>query len=701
MTDLAAAHPRPALSDELGGASSVPVVPAAELAPVGIDVAAATTLRFLAADAVELARSGHPGLPMGMATAAWVLWSRHLRFDPTDPGWPDRDRFVLSAGHGSMLLYALLHLSGYDLPLTELRRFRQWGSATPGHPEYGHTPGVETTTGPLGQGLANAVGMALAERMLAARYNAEDAECAVVDHRTFALCSDGDLMEGVSAEAASLAGHLGLGRLAVLWDDNGVTIDGPTRLAWSENVLARFAACGWHTARVDDGEDVAALEEALATAVAEEGRPSLLAVRTRIGYGAPTKEGTPAAHGAPLGPDELAAAKARFGWPEEGFFVPDEVRAVFAQLVGRGRSTHRAWTRRRTAWAAEHPDRAADWDRAVSRRAPDDALDALPCFEPGTSVATRAASGAALAGLAGRMAELVGGSADLAESTQVVLPGEPVSADAYGGRSICFGVREHAMAAIANGLSLHGGLRPVISTFLVFSDYLRPALRLSALMGQPVVYVFTHDSIGLGEDGPTHQPVEHLAGLRAVPNLAVVRPADGNETAEAWALALVRTEGPTALVCSRQGLPVLTPPEERGWLAAAGARVVRSGGARPALVLVATGSEVATCLRAADILEGRGRPVQVVSMPWRERFLELAPEERRAVLPPGVPPLVVEAASPQGWEAVSGERGLVRGLRRFGVSAPGGEALSGLGFSAEAVADTAVRLLEDGEERNA
>ena len=700
MTDqLAASHPRAALADKASGASSGPVIGAADLAPVGVDATVAATLRFLAADAVELARSGHPGLPMGMATAAWVLWSRHLRFDSSDPGWPDRDRFVLSAGHGSMLLYALLHLSGYDLPLAELRRFRQWGSATPGHPEYGHTPGVETTTGPLGQGLANAVGMALAERMLAARYNAGDE--AVVDHRTFALCSDGDLMEGVSAEAASLAGHLGLGRLVVLWDDNEVTIDGPARLAWSEDVLARFAAYGWHTTRVDDGEDVAGLEEALAAGLAEEDRPSLLAVRTRIGYGAPTKEGTSAAHGAPLGPDELAAAKARFGWPEEPFFVPDEVRAAFAKLVSRGRSTHRAWEHRRATWAAERPDLAAEWDRILRRRTPDDALDALPRFEAGTSVATRKASGAALAGLAERVPELVGGSADLAESTQVALPGEPVAAGAYGGRTVCFGVREHAMAAIANGMALHGGLRPVVSTFLVFSDYLRPALRLSALMGQPVVYVFTHDSVGLGEDGPTHQPVEHLASLRALPNLAVVRPADANETAEAWALALTRTAGPTALVCSRQNLPVLTPAEKQGWLATAGARIVRPGGQCPALVLVATGSEVATCLGAADILDGRGQPARVVSMPWREQFLELGPEDRRAVLPPGIPRLVVEAASPQGWEAVAGERGGILGLRRFGASAPGPEALSGLGFSAEAVADAALRLLEEGETRDA
>jgi transketolase len=701
----------------------------ADLAPAAgdLDGRAALTLRMLAADAVETARSGHPGLPMGMATAAWVLWSRHLRFDPTDPAWPDRDRFVLSAGHGSMLLYALLHVSGYDLPLSELRRFRQWGSATPGHPEFGHTPGVETTTGPLGQGIANAVGLALAERMAAARYNAAGEE-PVVDHRTFVICSDGDLMEGVSGEAASLAGHLGLGRLVVLYDDNGITIDGETHLAFTEDVGARFAAYGWHVTRVVDGEDVVALEAALAEALAEEDRPSLVPVCTTIGFGAPTKAGTAAAHGAPLGPEELAATKVRFGWTEEPFVVPPDVGAAFARLAAAGRDRRCAWEARWATWAARHPQLAADWDRALARALPEGALDALPGFEDGASLATRAASGRVLSALAERIPELVGGSADLAESTNVALPGPPVRAGDYGGRVLHFGVREHAMAAIANGLALHGGFRPVVSTFLIFSDYLRPALRLSALMGQPVVYVFTHDSVGLGEDGPTHQPVEHLAALRAVPNLAVLRPADARETAEAWAVALARTDGPTALVLSRQALPVLPPhpastaggpesastaggpesastaggpesastaggPAPHGWLAARGARVVRAGGGYPDVVIVATGSEVALSLAAADLLDETQVAARVVSMPWRERFEELDPTDQEALLPYGVPRLVVEAASPQGWREVTGDRGRIHGLRRFGASAPGSVALAGLGFSPEAVAAAALELL--------
>jgi transketolase len=656
-----------------------------------LDERAALTIRMLAADAVETARSGHPGLPMGMATAAWVLWSRELRFDPSDPGWPDRDRFVLSAGHGSMLLYALLHLSGYGLPLAELRRFRQWGSATPGHPEFGHTPGVETTTGPLGQGIATAAGLALAERMTAARYNVAGEE-PVVDHRTFVLCSDGDLMEGVSGETASLAGHLGLGRLIVLYDDNGITIDGPTSLAFTEDVPARFAAYGWHTSRVDDGEDVAGIELALKEALADTERPSLIAVRSTIGYGAPTKAGTSACHGAPLGPEELAATKARFGWPSEPFFIPGEVAEVFSGLAAAGRGHRTAWERRRATWAARHPDLAQEWDRQLSGRLPDRALEDLPDFDAGTSLATRVASGRVLAALSGPVPELVGGSADLAESTNVAFPGAPVGPGAFGGRTIHFGVREHAMAAMANGLALHGTFRPVVSTFLVFSDYLRPALRLSALMAQPVVYVFTHDSVGLGEDGPTHQPVEHLAALRAIPNLAVLRPADAPETAEAWAMALGRTEGPTALILSRQPLPVL-PPSPAGWLALQGARVVRTGSGPPDLVLVATGSEVSLCRAAADRLEEDGVSVSVVSMPWRERFLALDPAVRHRLLPPGVPRLVVEASARQGWAEVAGDGGSVHGLDRFGASAPGAVALTELGFSPGAVTSAARALL--------
>jgi transketolase len=669
----------------------------ADLAPAAddLDGRAALTLRMLAADAVEEARSGHPGLPMGMATAAWVLWSRHLHFDPTDPAWPDRDRFVLSAGHGSMLLYALLHLLGYELPMAELRRFRQWGSATPGHPEFGHTPGVETTTGPLGQGIATAVGLALAERMAAARCNVPGEE-AVVDHRTFVVCSDGDLMEGVSGEAASLAGHLGLGRLVVLYDDNGITIDGDTSLAFTEDVPARFAAYGWHTSRVGDGEDVAELEAALDAALAETERPSLIAVRTTIGYGAPTKAGTSSAHGAPLGREELAGTKARFGWPDEPFFVPRDVADVCSHLGAAGTERRVDWETRRAAWSVRHPELAADWTRALAGGLPEGALGDLPRFAEGASIATRVASGQVLAALGERIPELVGGSADLAESTNVALPGTAVGPGDFAGRVINFGVREHAMAAIANGLSLHGGFRPVISTFLVFSDYLRPALRLSALMDQPVIYVFTHDSVGLGEDGPTHQPVEHLAALRAVPNLAVLRPADAHETAEAWAVALARTEGPTALVLSRQALPVLPPPPSCS-LTLRGARAVRNGDASSDVILVGSGSEVALCVAAADRLAGMGISARVVSMPWRERFLELHRADREVLLPAGVPRLVVEAASPQGWAEVGGERGRVYAIARFGASAPGPVVMAELGFSVEAVTAAALELVTGAE----
>jgi transketolase len=657
-----------------------------------VDLRAVTTLRLLAADVVEHASSGHPGLPMGMAAPAYVLWTRIMRHDPRWPQWPDRDRFVLSAGHGSALLYGLLHLCGYSVSLEDLKAFRRWGSRTPGHPEYGATPGVETTTGPLGQGLATAVGLALAERMAAARLNRPGAPV-VVDHRTFVLCSDGDVMEGLSHEAASLAGHLGLGRLVVLYDDNRVSIDGPTTLALSDDVVARFSAYGWQVAVVPDSEDLDELERALLVALADQQRPSLLVVQSRIGFGAPTKEGTAAAHGAPLGPEELDAAKRRFGWPSAAsFHVPPEVRLRFAEVAEAGARHSAAWRARHAAWATAFPELAAEAERIAARELPGGLVDGIVAAT-GEAVATRAASARVLAAIAERLPELVGGSADLTESTGLALGGPPVAKGAYGGRRVHFGVREHAMAAAANGLALHGGFRPVVSTFLVFSDYLRPALRLSALMGLPVVYVFSHDSVAVGEDGPTHQPVEHLAALRALPGLAVLRPADAFETVECWRAALERRDGPTALVLSRQALPVLGPAPA-GFVAAEGARVVRDAPERPDVVLLGTGSEVSVSLAASSLLAERyGVAARVVSVPWRERFVALEPQARAAFTPAGIPCLVVEAGVAMDWPAPVGSRVQVLGIDRFGASGPGSEVLERLGLGPERVAEAAAALV--------
>jgi transketolase len=639
---------------------------------------------MLAVDMVEAAGSGHPGLPLGAAPMAWAVWSRFLRHDPARPGWPDRDRFVLSAGHGSALLYALLHLFGYGLTVDDLRRFRQLGSRTPGHPEHGHTPGVEVTTGPLGQGVAHAVGLALAERMAAARFDTPGGE-PIVDHRTFVLCSDGDLMEGVSGEASSLAGHLGLDRLVVLWDDNRVSIDGDTALAFGEDVCTRYRAYGWGVLEVDAGNDVEAVAAAVDAALADPGRPGFIRVRTTIGFGAPTKAGTASAHGAPLGPDEVTGLRRRYGWPRAPFAVPDDVRARVARLAAGGAAQRRRWEARVGEWSAAHPALAAEWARRTAPQVHAAALDGWPPFEPGTSLATRTASGRVLAALSAGVPGLVGGSADLTESTCTALGGPPVAAGAYGGRRIHFGVREHAMAAICNGIALHGGFRPVASTFLVFSDYARPALRLAALMRQPVVHVYTHDSVGLGEDGPTHQPVEHLAALRAIPGVAVLRPADANETVEAWRTALARGDGPTVLALSRQALPVL-PPAEPGWIGRRGARAVHRPERGPEAVVVGTGSEVALALEAAVVLEGEGIPVTVVSMPWRERFLALDAGAREAILAPGVPVVVVEAGAGQGWEAIAGPGGALVCLDRFGVSGTGAAVRTALGFHAAHVA---------------
>jgi len=660
-----------------------------------LDTRTINTIRFLSADAVEAAQSGHPGTPMALAPVAYVLWTRHLRHSPADPDWPNRDRFVLSAGHASMLLYSLLHLTGYDLSMEEIKNFRQWDSETPGHPEAHLTEGVETTTGPLGQGFANGVGMALAERVLADEFNTD--EHPIVDHHTYGICSDGDLMEGVSHEAASLAGHLGLGKLVYLYDDNRITIDGSTDLAFSEDVEGRFEAYDWHVQRVDDAKDLDAVDEALTKAKAETDRPSLIVVRSHIGYGSPNKQDTAAAHGKPLGAEELRQTKENLGWPtDETFYVPDEVYNHMREAVDRGADRTQEWDARFRAYAEAHPEKAAEYDRWMNRRLPKDWEEVLPTFEAGQQMATRKASGLTLNDLAPKAGYLVGGSADLTGSNKTDVPGRSdFQADNPGGQYFRFGVREHTMAGMSNGMALHGGLQPYAGTFLIFSDYLRPSLRLSALMEQPVVYVFTHDSIGLGEDGPTHQPIEHLMALRAIPNLTLIRPADANEAAEAWAVAVQHTDGPTALALTRQTLPVF----DRSMLAAAeglrrGGYVLRPCEGTPDVVLIGTGSEVQHALGAARALDDEGIRAQVVSMPSWELFAEQPAAYRHEVLPPEVSARVsIEAGVTQGWQRYVGPEGARVGVDRFGASAPGEVNMEKYGFTAEHVAQEARRLV--------
>ncbi len=653
-----------------------------------LDELAINTIRFLAVDAVQRAESGHPGMPMGAAPMAYVLWTRHLEHNPRDPQWLDRDRFVLSAGHGSMLLYALLHLTGYDLPMEELKNFRQWGSKTPGHPEAHLTPGVETTTGPLGQGVANAVGMAIAEKHLAARFNTP--EHAIVDHYTYAICSDGDLMEGISHEAASLAGHLGLGKLIVLYDDNEISIDGSTDLAFTEDVDTRFEAYGWHVQRVTDGNDLDAIDAALQAAQTEAERPSLISVQTHIGYGSPNQQDTAAAHGSPLGEDEVRRTKRNLGWPEDKtFFVPDAVRDHMRTALTRGADAQEEWTDRFARYEEEQPEKAAQFAAWMAGDLPEEWTDALPTFEAGTSMATRAASGTTLDALGPHLPPLIGGSADLTGSNKTDIEGRhDFQKDRPDGQYFRFGVREHVMAGAANGMALHGGVRPYVGTFLIFSDYLRPSLRLSALMEQPVIYVFTHDSIGLGEDGPTHQPIEHLMALRAIPHLTIIRPADANEAAQAWRAALNNTAGPTALVLTRQGLPTL----DRSVYAPAdglqrGAYVLSDDDGTPDVILMASGSEVQHIVRAADTLRSDdGLNVRVVSMPSWALFDAQPDAYQQEVLPPDVEMrLAMEAGRAQGWERYVGPTGRVIGIDRFGASAPGSTNMEQFGFTAEHV----------------
>jgi len=668
-----------------------------------LDRLAVNTIRVLAIEAVEKAKSGHPGMPLGAAPMAHVLWSRHLRYDPADPDWPDRDRFILSAGHGSMLLYALLHIAGYDLSLTDIENFRQWGSRTPGHPEHGHTPGVEVTTGPLGQGFANGVGMAIAEAFLAATFNRPEHD--VVGHHVYAIVSDGDLMEGISAEAASLAGHLGLGRLVYLYDDNHISIEGSTDLAFTEDVSHRFAAYGWHVLQVEDGTDLDLIDRAITRAKEVTDRPSLIMVRTHIGYASPHKQDSAESHGSPLGEDEVRLTREALGWPyPERFFVPAEVRDLYRDVARRGAATHTAWQERVAMHTAAHPEVADAFARALAGELPAAWRDLLPVFPAGGSMATRVASGETLNALAAAIPTLIGGSADLAPSNNTWLtacgeaPCGQFQRDSRSGRNLHFGVREHAMGGILNGLALHGGVHPYGATFLIFSDYMRPSIRLAALSHAPVTYVFTHDSVGLGEDGPTHQPIEHLASLRAIPNLRVVRPSDANETALAWRLALEHRNGPTALVLSRQNLPVL----DRSVLGAAegalrGGYVLAeaAGGADAVqILLLATGSEVAVALEAREVLERAGVGTQVVALPCWEIFAEQDRGYRDAVLPPGVTARVaVEAAVSMGWERWVGTRGAVVAIDRFGASAPGPRALAELGITAARVVEEAERLM--------
>jgi transketolase len=663
-----------------------------------LDELCINTLRFLSVDAVQKANSGHPGLPLGAAAMAYVLWTRFLKHHPANPAWPDRDRFVLSAGHGSMLLYSLLHLSGYALSLEEIERFRQWGSITPGHPERGVTPGVEVTTGPLGQGFGNAVGMAMAEANLAARYNRPG--FAIVDHRTYALVSDGDLMEGVASEAASLAGHLRLGKLICLYDNNHVTLSAGTGVTFTENRAARFEAYGWHTQSVGDGNDLAAIDRALRAAREEPLRPSLILVRTHLGYGSPHKQDTFAAHGSPLGAEEVRLTKQALGWPvEPPFYIPEEARAHFREAVERGARAESEWSARFAAYAKAFPDLARELQQATRGELPAGWDADIPVFPADAKgVATRAAGGKVMNAVAPRLPALIGGSADLDPSTLTALAdkGDFQPPAAYAGRNLHFGVREHGMGAILNGLAAHGGCLPFGATFLVFSDYMRPPMRLAALMGLHVIYVFTHDSIALGEDGSTHQPVEQLAGLRAVPNLIVIRPGDANETAVAWRVALQTPDRPIALVLTRQNLPTL----DRGAFAAAeglrrGAYVLAdAAGGAPDVILIASGSEVGLIVAARQKLLEKKIGVRLVSMPSWELFDAQPREYRDSVLPPALAArLAVEAGASQGWHRYAGDRGEVLGVDRFGASAPGEVVMREYGFSVENVCARALALL--------
>ncbi|HLF03558.1 MAG TPA: transketolase [Anaerolineales bacterium] len=678
---------------------------------INIDTLSVNTLRFLSADGVQNANSGHPGLPMGAAAMAYILWTRFLKHDPHNPHWADRDRFVLSGGHGSMLLYSLLHLTGYDLSLDDLKAFRQFGSKTPGHPEAHLTPGVEATTGPLGQGLSNAVGMAIAEAHLAAQFNQDGHS--IVDHYTYVLASDGDLMEGVASEACSLAGHLRLGKLIVLYDDNKISLAGTTSLSYTEDAALRFAAYGWQILRVSDGNDLKSLDDAIRAAQGVADQPTLILVRTIIGYGAPEKQNTFEAHGSPLGPDELKRAKENLGWPVEPMFlVPGEALENFRGAMDRGKNSQSEWGKRFAAYEKKYPELAAEFKRRMAGDLPANWDAALPSFPADPKgLATRKASEAALQTLAKTLPELIGGSADLNPSTFTWLKGEgdfesPHSSPegsqgrvggawGYAGRNLHFGVREHGMGAIVNGMALHGGVRPYSATFFVFSDYMRPTIRLAAISELPSIFVFTHDSIGLGEDGPTHQPVEHLAAVRAIPHLVTIRPGDANESVEAWRFAINHRSGPVVLVFTRQNVPTL----DRSKFAPAsnlskGAYVLWDSAPNPQTILMSTGSEVELIVKAGEKLAAEGVAVRLVSMPSWELFEKQTKEYRDSVLLPTVRARVaIEAGVRQGWDRYLGERGVFIGLDRFGASAPAKVVYENLGLTVEAVVAAAKTLL--------
>ena len=670
-----------------------------DLGTKNVEAISVDTIRTLAMDAVQKANSGHPGTPMALAPVAYTIFTKFLRHNPENPLWPDRDRFILSSGHASMLLYSILHLTGYDLTLEDLKNFRQWGSRTPGHPEFSHTPGVETTTGPLGQGFANGVGMAIAERFLAGRYNRIGHE--IVDHHVYAICSDGDLMEGVAHEAASIAGQNALGKLIYFYDDNRITIDGPTAVSFdAEDKAKRFEAYGWHVQHVEDVEDLEDLEVATRNAIVEEERPSLVIVRSHIAYPAPNAVDTAAAHGAALGEEEVRAAKEEMGLdPDEHFAVPEEVYEHM-DCRERGRELEDGWQERFSAWRGDFPKLAEEWDRAWSGEPEPSYEEALPAFDPAETqkLATRRAGARVMDAFKGYVPTMVGGAADLVQSTSTAFKGGGLFSATHTGRNIAWGVREHGMGSAVNGIWLHGGMvRPYGSTFLIFSDYMRPAIRLSALMDIPVAWVFTHDSVGLGEDGPTHQPVEHFMALRAIPNLTVIRPADANETSMAWRSTL-EARGPVALLLTRQNVSVLDPEPTRG--AVRGAYVLAEAeGGEPEAVIIATGSEVAVALEARELLAQQGVAARVVSMPSWEIFDAQDDEYKNSVLPPGVEVRVsVEAGVTGGWERYVGFRGTSIGIDRFGASAPGETVLSELGITPENVANTTLGLLGRGEQ---
>lgn len=658
------------------------------------------TLRFLSADAVQQAKSGHPGLPMGAAAMAYALWTRHLRHNPRNPRWPGRDRFVLSGGHGSMLLYSLLHLTGYDLSLDQIKNFRQWGSLTPGHPEFGLTPGVETTTGPLGQGFATGVGMAIAATHLAATFNLPGFE--LINSYIYGIVTDGDLMEGISSEAASLAGHLSLGRLIYLYDNNHISIDGSTDLAFTEDREARFEAYGWHVQKVEDGNDVEAIDKAI-QAAKKDPRPSLISCRTTIGFGAPHKQGTSKAHGEPLGDEELNLAKENLGWPiEPRFYIPDDVLAFFREAVDAGRKAEDEWKNKFEAYQRLNPAKGRELKRRLAGELPAGWDADLPVFPTDAKgMASRAASGKTLNALAPKLPELLGGSADLAPSNNTWLADFPAfDKDTPQGRNFHFGVREHAMGAALNGMTLYGGLIPYGGTFLIFSDYMKPAIRIAALSHIPAIYVFTHDSIGLGEDGPTHQPIEHLAALRAVPNVTVIRPADANETVEAWKVAIQHRNGPTALALSRQALPTLDRSivDAASELAKGAYVLCNFGESELELILMASGSEVSLIFDAAARLAAEGVNVRVVSFPSWELFEEQDEAYREAVLPKHIRARVaVEAGASQGWERYVGSEGAVISMERFGASAPGKVLLEKFGFTVDNVIAKAREVLSNRE----